>query len=306
MDPLSNPEIWRHVEAILHDIALLEPRLRELADSLADTTGRPFDAHSADAWARRFFRYAVQRLAIFGHQNFIYIETLSLLALTRYLFELTVWIRLIAKDRRYGLVYYYQHLETMESYYKDQIEHLKREAELLKTFDQMESEQLELNLKPVMAEPDSHKQLAEARAFPGRVMSAIDAEAAKNFLVFADDAQKNGFGFQAYLIETKMIQAALGAVNRLEAGKLDFSRDVPQSTRDLIPKKWDWRRMAGEVGMMEQYDFIYRYTSKLLHATPVSITTDRPNLELFEVRTFLRYILVTLREVIQIVDAQRF
>ena len=160
------------------------------------------------------------------------------------------------------------------------------------------------NLSRVLAELDGQKRLAGAAAFSAfsrQVMRDIDAEAAKHFSVYADDARINGYGFQAYFIETETIRLAQDALTQLEASGADFRQRVPQTTLDLIPKgnNWNWRQMAVKVGMEHEYDFIYTYTSKLLHATPASITTDNPNLELIEVRTFLRYILVTIREMIR-------
>ncbi len=50
--------------------------------------------------------------------------------------------------------------------------------------------------------------------------------------------------------------------------------------------------------MEHEYDFIYSYTSRLLHATPASLTTDQKNLEPREVLVFLRYVHVRLLEII--------
>jgi hypothetical protein len=38
------------------------------------------------------------------------------------------------------------------------------------------------------------------------------------------------------------------------------------------------------------YEFLYSYVSRLLHATPASVTTDHKNLEPEEITMFLRYI----------------
>lgn len=305
---LTSPAMKTHVETLLAEISDLYPQMQALSDSLQPPAGCAFNDFCEDDWARHICLYALKRLLIFETRNFEYIETLALLALTRYVFELSVWIRLIEQDRKYSLVYYAQQIHTMRRYYRDQIEHFKREAELFKTFDKRESEQIQQNVAQLANEPDREKQLAHASMFPQMIMQQIDSEAAKHFSVFANDAKTNGYGFQAYLIQTKTVPAAEAAVAELDAKEAEFRRRVPQSVLDLIPNnnRFNWRDMAQRVGIDHEYDFIYTYTSKLLHATPASITTDHPNLELIEVRTFLRYILFTLREMIEIIQSQTF
>ena len=50
------------------------------------------------------------------------------------------------------------------------------------------------------------------------------------------------------------------------------------------------------------FDFIYSYTSRLLHATPPSITTDQRNLDLSEVDMFLRYVKVRINDLLVIAN----
>ena len=62
--------------------------------------------------------------------------------------------------------------------------------------------------------------------------------------------------------------------------------------------RWKWNVMAQEVGMSDEYDFIYDYSSRLLHATPASLTTDQPALEDMEVYILVRYCAVKMRDII--------
>ncbi len=52
--------------------------------------------------------------------------------------------------------------------------------------------------------------------------------------------------------------------------------------------------------MKHEYDFIYAYSSRLLHATPASLMTNEKNLEPAEMWVFLKYIRVRLLDVIDI------
>jgi len=61
-----------------------------------------------------------------------------------------------------------------------------------------------------------------------------------------------------------------------------------------------WKQRATLAGMSEEYEFIYSYTSRLLHATPPSITTDQKNLEIGEMEMFLRYVRVRIADLVAI------
>jgi hypothetical protein len=51
-------------------------------------------------------------------------------------------------------------------------------------------------------------------------------------------------------------------------------------------RDWRWKEQAAIAGMSEQYEFIYSFTSRLLHATPVSLTTNQKLLEPGEMHCF--------------------
>src|SRR5690242_6919097 len=54
------------------------------------------------------------------------------------------------------------------------------------------------------------------------------------------------------------------------------------------------------VDMSDQYEFIYSYRSRLMHATPVSLTTNQKVLEMSEVYLFLEYIYVSISDAIDL------
>lgn len=66
-----------------------------------------------------------------------------------------------------------------------------------------------------------------------------------------------------------------------------------------LNKPWRWDQKAKLVGMENEYAFIYTYTSRLLHATPTSLTTNRKNLEPEEMLMFLKYIYIRMIDVIE-------
>ena len=56
--------------------------------------------------------------------------------------------------------------------------------------------------------------------------------------------------------------------------------------------------------MASEYDFIYSYTSRLLHATPASLTTNQKSLEAEEVFLFRRYVGMQFRWIVNHAEAR--
>jgi len=118
--------------------------------------------------------------------------------------------------------------------------------------------------------------------------------------MYGQQALINGYDFQSHLVEKKVLPQVFKTIADLEQEARDFDRDAPKEIKYLIPKRWKWRDRAGLVDMQDEYDFIYSYTSRLLHATPASLTTNQKNLEPDEVKLFLDYIHVRLVDIIHI------
>jgi hypothetical protein len=57
--------------------------------------------------------------------------------------------------------------------------------------------------------------------------------------------------------------------------------------------------MAEAAGLRDQFAFVYAYTSRLLHATPTSLTTNQKNLELAEMKMLLNFVFVSCVEMIE-------
>lgn len=133
---------------------------------------------------------------------------------------------------------------------------------------------------------------------------AIDLEARRRFCVYGADAKINGYSFQAHLIRTKAIPTAESNREVSLQGRDEFVNRFGQA---LIEEsggdtKWNWASSAKAVGMEVEYNYIYQYTSRLLHATPTSFYTSVKNLELVEMLVFLEFIYVRLLDVIDVVS----
>jgi len=296
-----NSRQQKRIEELVAAITNMQPHLDRLSgvfrEDLHSQNPAAFDKWSDQDWCRNTFGNALVRLRQLTEQNFRFIETMGLLAVARYIFELSVWLHLFRVDSRFGLVYYRQLLDTQLRYYRDTAEHLHREVELLKSFEQKDHQSADALLKHAASKENSISDISTSIR---QAMNAVDAEASRRFSLYLDDAKTNGYGFQAYLVEKKAIPQAEQAIRQIEQEIAEFQRRVPQEIQALAPKRWKWRAMADKVELTTEYEYIYCYASKLLHATPASLTTDQKNIEFPEVYIFLRYIYSKLLEIVDL------
>ncbi|MDD4363274.1 MAG: hypothetical protein PHD33_03575, partial [Atribacterota bacterium] len=145
-------------EEYIEKIKALKDHLDRLAQPFrVDTkTGidLPFNKFSANDWRRNTFGNALVRLRQIVENNFNSIETIGLLAVARYVFELSVWLLLFQKDSGYCLIYYRELIQTQRKYYNDTLAHLWREIQLLKRFaerDKEESDQILPHINQVIS-----------------------------------------------------------------------------------------------------------------------------------------------------------
>jgi len=244
---------------------------------------------------------ALGRCQILVTNNVVVLETLGVISLTRYVFELLVWLRTIQRTPLKSLYFLMHSLKDGEDHTSQHIAHLEAEAQFLDVMAERD------NPVPVMvALQKEHGEKLTAdivRDAEKARMDAIDSEARRHFIAYAADAKVNGYGFQAHLIRKKAVAAAQADLEAKRQVRLDFVGRFGQALIDEAGgvSKWNWLDSARAVGMEPEYQYIYRYTSRLLHATPTSFYTTSKNLELSEMRLFLEYVYVRLLDVIDVV-----
>ena len=249
---------------------------------------KAFDKLNHESWCLRVAGEALVRLRLFVEQDSNFIGTISTIAVARYIFELSVWLHLFKFDARYGLVYYAQLIDTQRRYWKDCRAQLDREVELLQHFEKRESDARDKASNRI--NPTTLKAVADM----------VDKQAARRFSIYAEQAKVKGYGFQSYLLKKEVVPEIEESIAKIISEKNDFDAKVSQDVKDLIPSRWQWRQMAKKVDLTDEYDYIYACSSKLLHATPASITTIYRNLEPVELVVFLKYIDVKILDLIEL------
>ncbi len=192
---------------LLNEIRLQASRIEPLTLRLRSVIEKMEASSAANQMTGQFWKAVViadslVRVRLFIEQNFNYIETMSLLAVSRYLFELTVWLKLLQQDGRYGLVYYYELLNNKRRFYEALQKQTEREISFLQNMEKTERQMLEGAIAYVMQGPQKEQEVALKRAMM-EVPRKCDEEAARRFSLYAEQARQNGYGFQAYLVEKK-------------------------------------------------------------------------------------------------------
>lgn len=296
-------DVREKIASLIIKIRALQPEFEQLSNLYRikireeESTSPSGPIYSGRYW--RFVAYcdALVRIRILTERNFQYLETFGLLSMTRYLLELTVWMKLLEQDDRFGLLYNRMLLVDNQSYYQKLVDQLRREVAFLNSCDSLEKAKREALLKP--SEPSLASQKLISSAWKA-IEDEVDELAANNFSLYSDDAVTNGYSFQAYLVEKKAVPNAQEGLNEATAAIAEFDKNALSAIGEIRPKKWNWSDMSTKVGMAEEYEFIYAYTSRMLHATPISLTTDQKSLEEVEVYIMLRYCAVKMAEVFDV------
>lgn len=256
-----------------------------------------FDKNSADDWRILIYDDALKRLLLVLENNFRLIETISLVAVTRYIFELNLWLELIQDDPNYALVYQRRLIDTQKRHYESSLKQFEREVALLREFG--EKDRRSMNKAGEKISRISNPSPEDVSAIFTRARDDTDAKAARSFSVYSDQARENGYNYQAYLVETQAIPKAKQSIQQLQEELDVFDRESSARVAGLLQcSKWD--KMAEKVNMTAEYEYIYSQTSKLLHCTPSSMTTSQKNLETEEAVVFLRYIYTKIRDIIDL------
>lgn len=244
---------------------------------------------------------ALGRCLILVTNNVRVLETLGVISLTRYVFELLVWLRTIQQFPLKSLNFIMHSFRDSKDHARQHIVHLEEEANF---FDEMAERDSPILGMMALKKEHGENLTAELiqKAEKART-EALDLEARRHFSAYAADARVNGYGYQAHLIRTQAIasaQAKLAATQQLETEFVQrFGQMLIDEAGDV--SRWNWHNSAGAVGMAPEYEYIYRYTSRLLHATPTSFYTTSKNLEPSELRLFLEYVYVRLMDIIDVV-----
>jgi hypothetical protein len=308
------------ISQVVNDINLIHARIEfqvaRLKEHLDKFKDEEMENQTSEFWKTRALCDSLIRIRIFIEKNLTYIETLSVLSLCRYTLELVVWLKNIEADQRFSLVYARRLFVDQIQFYEDLANQLVHEMDLYKSL----AEEEESLHKHVIENAIALKATDDGAALGRRVAESmqnasdsIDQKLKLNLVLYSDDAKYNGYKLQAHILETQVLPQAIKNMNENKASLVKFDSNWDKTISELNLNlgnqnnsylKWVWKGRAEYVGMHSDFDLIYSYTSRLLHATPVSLTTNQKSLEDDEVLMFLRYVGNQFRWIIEYAEKQ--
>lgn len=299
----------------IQSIQELHPNIQPTIDSLRSAMAQFPEAEMEDLdasyWRLQILSDALIKVRLFVENNLRIIETMGVLALTRYVFELVVLLKNLRANEKFAFLYMQKMLLQQCEHFEDYAKHIQSEIALYTAMGEEEKSARDAVMKkyakaasPSMSARNSRRLDEKMLAELNRASCLVDEKLALKFALYSDGVAHNGYAFQAHLVEKQVLASV---VERAEMAKASYEKIKAAWAENVEPfpinfKKWNWKEMSKFVGMEEEYEFIYSYTSRLLHASPHSLTTDQKNLEDPEVLMFLRYVEQQIRWIMGYAD----
>jgi hypothetical protein len=239
------------------------------------------------------------KIRLMIEQNFAIINTFGILATTRYVLELLIWFRLLKKDvETYACWHASLLIADQLEHNKAYLEKVKEEIQFFKELGRREEDESERALASLVEKHGASLRPDSVRESIDMIMENIDRSARRKFSLYSEQAKTNGYGLQAYLMEQKVVPQWERLIEQVQ-----MQRTIAQEQMPKWPnKKWRWKDEAENAGLIQQFEFVYSYTSRLLHAKLMSFTTNQKNLELIELVMFLDFVYMSMLELIEIAE----
>ena len=234
-------------------------------------------------------------------------SSLELIAAARNLFENLVWTKLFQLDPKWGEHFYGRFL-------KDQLDDLNgltakimAEIELFKIFDEEDSAATDQWIADLDSGSESRPDhIKSARDKHDERLVEIDRRARRTFSLYATQAVFNGYGFQVHLLESTELPRIQSELANIQARVDAFKSEVNDEAKiDRYFRNFNWAHAANLVGMMPQYEYLYRLTSRLLHSGPMNILTEK-ELSESEQMILLEYMVVAAMDIFELIEAFDF
>src|SRR5437879_602473 len=127
---------YSNIQKLIREILARQERVDHLAQKIrTPEILAKFDKRNARSWCIAVAGDVLIRVRLFIEQNFKVGETVGVIAVARYLLELNVWMSLFRHDENYGLVYFFELLDTQCRFYTDTLAQVEREIAFLESLE---------------------------------------------------------------------------------------------------------------------------------------------------------------------------
>lgn len=264
--------------------------------------------HSAAYWVHLAHAGTLDKVAGLFKLNGSY-EPFALLAIARNIFENFVWLRLMHANLNYGLIFYSHLLRGQEEHHTGFIQKIKDEVELFEVADQIDGDAVTSAMSSIRSTDIPEDKVGTFRTALSLQTDMLDEMIRREFSLYAEQATFNGYSFQVHLMRQKVIPAHEEQLSLIRKASADFSSALPTlldvKFQSLATSKWNWFDRAKEANMEKHYRFIYGYTSRLLHSTPINVITDK-SLSDEEQVIILDYIVLACGDILSLIEQLTF
>lgn len=207
-------------------------------------------------------------------------QDVALIALARNIFENLIWLKLFNQDKHYGLVFYRQLLQQQLDSQKQAITKALEEIKLFKELALEDKPNLNSIAHLVNENTTRQEKIKILSDHVNACAEKVDLKARSSFSVYAQQAKYHGYAYQAHMIEKDAIPLHEERIKTLNEFMSNLLSHKPVDLNPLLKHefqekapRWNWADRASKLGMTSQYTFLYAFTSRLLHATPMSLIT---------------------------------
>ncbi len=270
----------RTLEAVLNDCrslvqeklplirALVKGRQWAIEQRIAESSP---EAHLAERWVCLAHEGTLDKIErLFA--NVARVSDFEAVAAARNLFENLVWCRLLSADVGYGLVFYAQLIREQIEGVKSHLAKIESEIQLFAELESAEDSEMKLLAERLRSgEIDQH----QFTALFNDAKADVDSKARLAFAIYGAAAVYNGYGYQRHILVNSIKPKLEDNLRALNSDLHLFEITISGSTDALMAKichqrRVNWRKAAAEICMLDEYDFVYSFASKMLHSKAIS------------------------------------
>lgn len=229
-------------------------------------------------------------------------SSLEIISSARNLFENIVWLKLFEESYAWGGRFYGIFLKENLDDIIGLLQKLESEIALFEQAQEEDDAITNSMIAEATKEANSDRDMATITATRDSRREALDQKVRRSFSLYAAASKFNGYGYQIHILREKEIPRILERKKSIEAHREAFRKWAGSDSRfDDLSKMIMWRREAKSVGLENQYDYLYRLSSRLLHSGPMNIITEK-ELTDQEQMVLLEYMVVAVRDAFELVE----
>lgn len=229
-------------------------------------------------------------VSLFGRDQFENGDLVRNISSLRYAFEALVLSRLLIKEPLFVYSVYLGIHKIQEDQIENHISRLKEEIKFFEELEKMDSDDaVELGMFTAeMHDKGQHAEVGKSGSKLFENMAKIDSIKDERITLWSENVEHIGYGFHAQILREKVLpeylerQKHLKDLNKKRAksmiknGLFNLFADSKGQESRVFKAAQDtrsWAQKAEDADLKEEYNFVYTYTSSIMHCTSYSFMT---------------------------------